>query len=44
MSLPRENLSENVPNGSFANTDKYSYRGLRTNVYQRLQEGYKGLV
>ena len=43
LKLPREVSSESVPNGSFANTGRYSFCGPGTKVYQRLHEGYKGV-
>jgi len=35
--------SENVPNGTFNDTGKYSYCGPFTKLRQRLSEGYKGV-
>lgn len=43
MSLPSNVSSENITNGSFNNTKKYSYCGPKTKVQQRLKEGYKGV-
>lgn len=43
LNLPAEVSSESVPNGSFANTGKYSFCGPGTKVNQRLHEGYKGV-
>lgn len=40
-SYPQE--GEYVPNGSFNNTNKYSYAGPGTKFLQRVQEGYKGI-
>jgi hypothetical protein len=35
--------SEQVPNGSFNNTDKYSFCGPYTKLHKRIIEGYKGV-
>lgn len=43
LNLPNNVPSENIENGSFNNTGKYSYCGPGTNVRKRLKEGYQGL-
>ena len=43
LKLPSDVLSENIENGSFKNTGKYSYCGPGTKVNKRLQEGYQGI-
>ena len=43
LSLPPNIPSENVPNGSFNNTGKYSYCGPGTKFHKRLSEGYQGV-
>ena len=43
ISLPKDVSSENVLNGSFNNTGKYSFCGPGTRVQKRIKEGYKGV-
>ena len=43
LSLPNTVESENIPNGSFQNTGKYSYCGPGTKVKKRVSEGYQGV-
>jgi hypothetical protein len=43
LNLPSNTPSENIQNGSFNNTGKYSYCGPGTKIKKRLQEGYKGV-
>jgi hypothetical protein len=43
MSLPKNVKSENVQDGSFNNTGKYSYCGPGTKLNKRVAEGYKGI-
>lgn len=43
LNLPNNAPSENIENGSFNNTGKYSYCGPGTKVQKRLKEGYKGI-
>lgn len=43
LGLPQGEEGENVPNGSFNNTRKYSYCGPGTKVQQRIAEGYEGI-
>jgi hypothetical protein len=43
LSLPKDVKSENIENGSFNNTGKYSYCGPGTKLNKRLAEGYKGV-
>lgn len=43
MSLPKYVASENVDNGSFNNTGRYSFCGPGTKLEKRLEEGYKGV-
>ena len=43
MRLPKDIPSENVPEGSFNNTGKYSYCGPFTKLDKRLKQGYKGV-
>ena len=43
LSLPHDISSENVENGSFNNTGKYSYCGPGTKVDKRLKQGYVGV-
>ena len=43
LNLPINVPSENIENGSFRNTGKYSYCGPGTKVQKRLKEGYKGV-
>ena len=41
--LPNSIQSEDIQNGSYNNTGKYSYCGPGTKVQQRLKEGYQGV-
>ena len=43
LSLPNTVESENIPNGSFQNTGKYSYCGPGTKVKKPVSEGYQGV-
>ena len=43
LSLPKDVKSENIENGSFNNTGKYSYCGPGTKLDKRLAQGYKGI-
>ena len=43
LSLPNTVESENIPNGSFQNTGKYSYCGPGTKVKKLVSEGYQGI-
>ena len=43
LSLPKNIKSENVENGSFNNSGKYSYCGPGTKLDKRLAQGYKGV-
>src|ERR1700755_1808338 len=43
LNLPNNVPSENIENGSFNNTGKYSYCGPGTKVQKRLKERYKGI-
>lgn len=43
LGLPNGIESEQVPEGSFNSTKKYSYCGPGTKVQQRLKEGYEGV-
>jgi predicted nucleic acid-binding Zn-ribbon protein len=43
LSLPKDVSSENIENGSFNKTGKYSYCGPGTKLNKRLKEGYKGI-
>ena len=43
LSLPKDVKSENIENGSFNNTGKYSYCGPGTKLDKRVTQGYKGL-
>ena len=43
LNLPNNVPSENIENGSFNNTGKYSYCGPGTKVRKRLTEGYEGV-
>ena len=43
LKLPKNVDSENVSNGSFNNTGKYSYCGPGTKVKKRIKEGYVGI-
>lgn len=43
LNLPNNVASENIENGSFNDTGKYSYCGPGTKVQKRLKEGYQGL-
>jgi hypothetical protein len=43
LSLPIDVKSENIEDGSFNNTGKYSYCGPGTKLNKRLIEGYKGV-
>lgn len=39
----KSKISENVSNGSFNNTGKYSYCGPFTKLRKRVKQGYKGI-
>ena len=43
LSLPKNVKSENIEDGSFNNTGKYSYCGPGTKLNKRVSEGYKGI-
>ncbi len=43
LSLPKDVPSENIKDGSFNKTGKYSYCGPGTKLNKRLNEGYKGV-
>ena len=43
LSLPKDVNSENIENGSFNETGKYSYCGPGTKLNKRVTEGYKGI-
>ena len=40
---PKDIKSENIENGSFNNTGKYSYCGPGTKLDKRVTQGYKGI-
>src|ERR1700733_13416640 len=43
LSLPANIPSENVPDGEFNNTKRYSFCGPFTKLQKRLDQGYKGV-
>lgn len=43
LNLPNNVPSENIENGSFNNTGKYSYCGPGTKIQKRIKEGYQGV-
>ena len=43
LHLPNDVSSENISNGSFNNTGKYSFCGPGTKVQKRINEGYQGV-